>query len=439
MKAIDFATLLFHNFSKYVGFHPQSDKVYNKKPTNARLCVLLPTKFNSMSYPILFLKPKKIDSIMRRHPWVFSGALSGDLSKHKDGDKVTVADATGNVLATGHFGAGSIAVRVLEFANVQLDLKFYTKRLKRAYELRQQLGLINNDDTNGYRLVHGEGDGLPGLVVDVYANVAVIQMHSKGMIQDSTFIQQALQSIYGNGIAHFIEKRADSKREQTPKLPEGAPAGTAILEHGQSFYVDWQTGQKTGFFLDQRENRALIGQYAAGKKVLNAFSYSGGFSIYALKAGAKEVHSLDSSAKAIQLVQDHLEMNGLKESNHRSICADALEYLNGDEAKMAHYDLIVLDPPAFAKHRSARHAAVQAYKRLNARAMRIAGPGSILFTFSCSQVVTPELFNHTIAAAAIESGRTVRILHHLHQPADHPVSIFHPEGEYLKGLVLAID
>ncbi len=393
----------------------------------------------AMAYPILKLKPKKQQSIDRKHPWIFSGALDGEFNRYKDGEVVQVADVSGRILATGHFGTGSIAVRVLAFADVKIDVAFYTKRLENALQWRTALGLADNDQTNAYRLVHGEGDGLPGLVIDYYNQVVVIQMHSKGMVEDAELIGEALQNVYKGSIAHFIGKRADGKREQTPKLPEGAPAGIAIREYGNQFFVNWVTGQKTGFFLDQRENRHLIGQYAAGRKVLNAFSYSGGFSIFALKANASEVHSLDSSEKAIKLVEEHLEMNDLTESNHKSIQEDALEYLNSEAAKTAGYDLIVLDPPAFAKHRSARHAAVQAYKRLNARAMKIIKPGGILFTFSCSQVVTPELFNHTIAAAAIESGRSIRILHHLHQPADHPVNIFHPEGEYLKGLVLAVD
>jgi len=392
-----------------------------------------------MTYPIIKLKPRKLQSIERRHPWIFSGALSGDLQQYEEGQPVHVADERGQIRATGHWGAGSIAVRVLSFDQVEINVEFYTTRLQNALALRKAIGIADNTETNGYRLIHGEGDGLPGLVIDIYKDVAVIQMHSKGMVEDVAMIREALKACYDNALLHIVEKRADHKREQTPKLEVGTPPGTEILENGLKFYVDWLTGQKTGFFIDQRENRALIGKYAPGRKVLNAFCYSGGFSIYALKAGAAEVHSLDSSEKAITLVDAHLKLNDLQESNHTSICADAMVYFNGAQARDARYDLIVLDPPAFAKHRSARHAAVQAYKRLNAKAMEIIEPGGILITFSCSQVVTPELFNHTIAAAAMECGRSVRILRHLHQPEDHPVSIFHPEGEYLKGLVLCVD
>lgn len=393
-------------------------------------------KIQTMAYPTLRLKPKKEISIARRHPWVFSGALVHQTEKLTDGTKVHLANANGQVIATGHYGRGSIAMRVLHFGETALDVQFYTAKLAAARQLRADISLPHAG-TNGYRLVHGEGDGLPGLVIDVYADVAVMQSHSAGMEADAAAIAEALKAVFGSDMAHVVHKSVASKGQFT--LPEGTP-GTAIFsENGHRFVANWEKGQKTGFFLDQRENRELIGRYSDGRKVLNAFCYTGGFSVYALAAGAAEVHSLDSSQNALELVDEHISLNKLEAGRHHNIQADALDYLSSPEAREAGYDLIVLDPPAFAKHRSARHAAVQAYKRINAKAMQFAKSGSILFTFSCSQVVDKALFNHTIAAAAMESGRSVRILHQLHQPADHPVSIYHPEGEYLKGLVLRID
>ncbi len=394
-------------------------------------------QMKSMNYNRLKLKSGKQESINRRHPWIFSGALQPDHAPLKEGQKVFVADPKGIVVATGHYGGGSIAVRVLSFDESVIDQSFYEKAIGNALHLRACLNLYGSTVTNAYRLIHGEGDGLPGLVIDIYSKVAVVQTHSAGMAADAPLIEAALRSCYEGYLEHVILKSAEGKGQLV--LGEGQPAETTILENELLFKANWATGQKTGFFLDQRENRALISHYAKDRRVLNAFCYSGGFSVYAMKAGAAHVHSLDSSEKALDLLEVHLQLNALTTAPHESIKADALTYLASDEAKHAAYDLIVLDPPAFAKHRSARHAAVQAYKRINARAMQIIEPGGIIFTFSCSQVVTPDLFNHTIAAAAIESGRNVRILHHLHQPADHPVSIYHPEGEYLKGLVLAID
>ncbi len=390
-----------------------------------------------MSYPILKLKSGKTRSINRRHPWIFSGALQANQPNIENGDKVLIADHAGNFLATAHYSDGSIAARVLAFSKEEINAEFYTNRITSAFQIRKLSGLIQNESTNAYRLIHAEGDQLPGLVIDFYNGTAVVQTHSKGMTNDFGLIREALESCLGSGLKQVVHKSADKKSENITG-DEFAEATVEILEHGNSFVVNHQTGQKTGFFLDQRENRALSGQYSKDKKVLNAFCYSGGFSIYALKAGAAMVHSLDSSAKAMALVDENLEINRLSSANHKSITADAMDYLNSDEARDEKYDVIILDPPAFAKHRSARHKAVQAYKRLNARALRIMKPGGVLITFSCSQVVTPDLFNHTIAAAAIEENRHVRILHHLHQPEDHPISIFHPEGEYLKGLVLAV-
>ena len=391
-----------------------------------------------MSYPILKLKSGKTQSISRRHPWIFSGALQSHNFDLRNGDVVYVADHQTNILATAHYSDGSIACRILAFDKVEIDSEFYASRIKAAFQIREQSGLTQNASTNAYRLIHAEGDQLPGLVIDFYNGVAVVQTHSAGMSRDFELIKKALQASLTILLNHVIHKSAD--KSSTPP-PASAPDATTvqILEHDNAFKVNYLTGQKTGFFLDQRENRALSAKYAKGKRVLNAFCYSGGFSIYALKAGAEMVHSLDSSAKAMQLVDENLRLNGFDGSHHESITADALDYLNSDEAREQAYDVIILDPPAFAKHRSARHKAVQAYKRLNARALSIMKPGGILITFSCSQVVTPDLFNNTIAAAAIEANRHVRILHHLHQPEDHPISIFHPEGEYLKGLVLAVN
>ncbi len=391
-----------------------------------------------MSYLTLKLKPKKEISIERRHPWVFSGALSGDAGKLKEGDYVHLADSTGKVLATGHFGAGSIAMRILEFAEIQIDKALYLRKFERAREVRTALGLPSNE-TTGYRLIHGEGDGLPGLIIDIYDKVAVVQAHSGGMQKDAGLIEEALRECFGDAMEQVVFKHAGSKNEQAVEVNAESQSETIFMENGYKFISNWVSGQKTGFFLDQRDNRQLIGNYAKGRKVLNAFCYTGGFSVYALGAGAQEVHSLDSSNKALALVENHLKLNGMDGLNHQNISADAIKYLGGEEAAEAGYDLLVLDPPAFAKHRSARHAAVQAYKRLNLRAFEIAAKGSVVFTFSCSQVVSTELFDHTIAAAAMESGRNIRILHHLHQCADHPVSIYHPEGEYLKGLVLYVE
>ncbi|HKL03611.1 MAG TPA: class I SAM-dependent rRNA methyltransferase [Cryomorphaceae bacterium] len=371
-------------------------------------------------------------SINRKHPWIFSGALHNIPRDISEGEKVCVVNESGEVVVTGHFAKGSIAIRALAFSSVVIDEKFYTEKIQNALSLRESLGLVKSDSTNAYRLMHGEGDGIPGLVVDIYNKIAVLQSHSAGVSADVPMITQALKNVIGDDLVDVSLKNVGKDEVKA------TPSQVEITEHGHRFAVDYVTGQKTGFFIDQRENRKLLGSFAEGKKILNAFSYTGGFSVYALNGGASEVHSLDSSKSALATLDINLDLNGFDDARHTSLAEDALGYLNSDEAKEAEYDIIVLDPPAFAKHRSARHRAIQAYKRLNARAMNILKPGSLLFTFSCSQVVTPELFNHTIAAAAIDSGKDIRILHHLHQPADHPISIFHPEGEYLKGLVLQI-
>jgi 23S rRNA (cytosine1962-C5)-methyltransferase len=387
-----------------------------------------------MNYPVLTLKDKSLKSIRRRHPWVFSGGLDHTEIELKEGDKVFIADRKGKILGTGHYGQRSIAVRLLSFKETELDADFYGKKIQNSFDTRRVLNLPSSL-TDAFRLVHGEGDELPGLIIDIYRDKAVIQTHSNGMAKDFNAIEKALFSVEGLEVDECIHISADSK--QQPMWNSEKSEGTEFLENGHLFYANWKEGQKTGFFIDQRENRALLGSLSNGKKVLNAFSYTGGFSIYALKAGAAAVHSLDSSRGALDLGEEHLKMNNLNPENHQSIQADAMEFFR--QENVADYDIIVLDPPAFAKHRSARHRAVQAYKRLNALAMKKAKKGSLLMTFSCSQVVTPDLFANTIAAAAMETGRSMRILRHLHQPPDHPIGIYHPEGEYLKGLLLRID
>lgn len=388
--------------------------------------------------PSVILLPQKMQSIERRHPWIFSGALKEMPGDVEDGEVVVVTDKQGNELAKGHFQHGSIAVRVLTFQGEAIDTAFYRKRLENAVRLRQTLNLFREDNSI-CRLVHGEGDQLPGLIIDYYGGVAVIQCHSLGMYRQLDLIAEALKAALGDQLTAIYSKSRETLPNRIP-VEDGYLFGEAstphvALENGVKYQLDWITGQKTGFFIDQRENRALLAKYAAGKKVLNTFCYSGGFSLSALQQGATEVHSLDSSKKAIELTDNNIALNNFSDQ-HTSIVADAMVYVRetGEE-----YDIIVLDPPAFAKHRDKRHQAVQGYKRLNAMAMSHIRPGGLLMTYSCSQVVDKQLFTNTIIAAAIESGRSVRILEQLHQPADHPINAFHPEGEYLKGLLLQID
>lgn len=380
----------------------------------------------------------KTDSILRRHPWIFSGAIADSTDDLSDGETVTVTDAKGRFLARGHFQHATIAVRVLSFEDVEIDAAFFQSALKRAIDLRKSMQLFTKENSI-CRLVHGEGDSLPGLVVDFYNGTAVVQCHSLGMYANIEHISNGLIAVLGKSLKAVYSKSSDT-------LPQRADIVDAYVygkcetphiakEHGVSLSIDWVTGQKTGFFIDQRENRFLLGKYSEGKKVLNTFCYSGGFSLLALKHGASLVHSLDSSKKAIVLTEENVRINGF-EDRHGSIVADAMEYMKDLPED---YDIIILDPPAFAKHREKRHKAIQGYKRLNAHAIRQIKPGGIIFTFSCSQVVDKYLFNNTIIAAAIEAGRNVRILEQLHQPADHPINAFHPEGEYLKGLVIQVD
>lgn len=388
--------------------------------------------------PSVILLPHKFQSIERRHPWIFSGALKAMPEDVEDGEVVVVTDKQGNELAKGHFQHGSIAVRVLTFNGEDIDQAFFDDRLKRAVSLRENLELFR-DDNSICRIVHGEGDELPGLVVDYYGGVAVVQCHSLGMYRQIGLIASALKTALGDRLIAIYSKSRETLPNRIP-VEDGYLFGEVetphiALENGVQYRLDWITGQKTGFFIDQRENRFLLGKYAKGKKVLNTFCYSGGFSLSALQQGATEVHSLDSSKKAIELTDANIALNGFADQ-HTSIVADAMVYVRetGEE-----YDIIILDPPAFAKHRDKRHQAVQGYKRLNAMAMAHIRPGGLLMTYSCSQVVDKQLFSNTIIAAAIESGRSVKILEQLHQPADHPINAFHPEGEYLKGLLLRID
>ena len=386
----------------------------------------------------LHIHKHKVDSILRRHPWIFSGAIQSNTDELKDGETVTVEDHKGNFLARGHFQHATIAVRVLSFEDTEIDESFFINAIENAVQLRKNLNLLTETNTI-CRLVHGEGDSLPGLIVDFYQGVAVVQCHSIGMFTSIPAIVEGLKKAFGAGLTAIYSKSSDTLPNRAEVVDEYV-YGTCetphlALEHGVKLHIDWVTGQKTGFFIDQRENRNLLGKYSHGKKVLNTFCYSGGFSLLAIKNGATLVHSLDSSKKAIQLTEENVTLNDFQEK-HGSIVADAMEYMKDLPED---YDIIVLDPPAFAKHREKRHKAIQGYKRLNAHAIRQIKPGGLIFTFSCSQVVDKSMFTNTIIAAAIEAGRNVRIIEQLHQPADHPINAFHPEGEYLKGLVIQVD
>ncbi len=391
------------------------------------------------SFPRLTLRKNKAEALRRFHPWIFSGAIQSGADNLPEGATVEVYSDRGEFLAMGHYGKGSLAVKIFSFAPVSDLNQLWGDKLQTAYALRQQLGLVNNPATNAYRLVNAEADGLPGLIIDWYNGVAVMQAHSVGMYEQRHELVKQLQSLYGSQLKAVYDKSASLLFKQSAQTDEyllGEPGSGEILENGHRFLVDWQTGQKTGFFLDQRDHRALLARYAQGQKILNTFCYSGGFSVYGLQAGARAVDSVDSSAKAIGWTKDNVALNAPGTTAHQAIDADIFTFLKDCDAD---YDIIVLDPPAFAKSLSARHQAVMAYKRLNQLAMAKLRPGGLLFTFSCSQVVIPEYFNGAAMAAAIEAGRPVKILHHLTQPADHPISIYHPEGLYLKGLVLRVD
>jgi len=389
----------------------------------------------------IILKTKKDQSLRRFHPWVFSGAIKKTEGNLFEGAVVDVYSNNDHFLGRGHYQSGSIAVKVVDFEGIDFDREFWKSRIQTAWDLRLQLGLLR-EDNNVFRLIHAEGDRLPGLIADYYNGTIVLQTPSIGMHYMKEELCSIFKEVLGDHLTAVYDKSATSiPKEAKITIENGYVYGegdgkTTVLENGHKFEIDWVNGQKTGFFIDQRENRELLAQYCKGKKVLNTFCYSGGFSIYALAAGASEVHSLDSSVKALDLVTRNLDINGMNDARHKNIKADAVDYVKelGDE-----YDIIILDPPAFAKHQSARHKAVQGYKRLNANAIRQIKPGGLLMTFSCSQAVDKYLFNHTLAASAIHVGRPIKMLHQLHQPADHPVQLFHPEGEYLKGLVLQVD
>lgn len=388
------------------------------------------------------LKRTKEVSILRRHPWLFSGAIDLAEENLEEGDMVDIFSSTNEFLGTGHFQIGSIAVRIFEFNSIKnINKEYWTSRIQEAIDLRNALNLIDNNQTNIYRLVNAEGDGLPGLVIDIYGDTAIIQCHSIGMWRLKELFAAVLIELLPHSIFNVYDKsaetlpfKADIDAKNGYLIKNSEPRKLAV-ENNHQFSIDWETGQKTGFFIDQRENRRLLGELSKDKKVLNTFCYSGGFSIYALVNGAKEVHSLDSSQKAIDLVEKNLDLIPQLKSKHKSIVADAVPYIKNLEEN---YDIIILDPPAFAKHKDSRHNAIQAYRRLNERALEQLNDGGLLFTFSCSQVVTKELFNTMVLSAAINVKKKVRILYQLHQPADHPVNIFHPESEYLKGLVLQI-
>lgn len=392
-------------------------------------------------YKKVYLKRGKEESLKRFHPWIFSGAIQKADGGLEEGEVVRVITSEGDFIAVGHYQIGSIAVRVLSFSDVDIDDMFWQSRLESAFQMRRSIGIVDDPHNNTYRLVHGEGDNIPGLVIDIYGNTAVMQAHSVGIHQERMAIAKALVEVAGDRIANVYYK---SETTLPYKAELGQEDGFIIggcddnlaMENGLKFHVDWLKGQKTGFFVDQRENRSLLERFAKGKKVLNMFCYTGGFSFYAMRGGAELVHSVDSSAKAIELTTRNVDMNFPGDTRHEAFCEDAFKYLDrmGDR-----YDLVILDPPAFAKHRGALHNALKGYTRLNTKAFEKIQKGGILFTFSCSQVVTKDNFRNAVFTAAAIAGRKVRILHQLHQPADHPINIFHPEGEYLKGLVLYVE
>lgn len=385
------------------------------------------------------LKRGKEESLLRFHPWVFSGAIQHMDDGIEEGDVVRVVTSTSDFIAVGHYQEGSIAVRVLSFRDVPIDDQFWAARLQSALSLRQAIQLADSPTNNTYRLVHGEGDHLPGLIIDVYGKTAVMQAHSIGMHLCRKQIADQLVAVMGNRIENVYYKSETTLPYMEPEngFLYGGSSDNVAIENGLLFYVDWLRGQKTGFFVDQRENRSLLEHYAHGRRLLNMFCYTGGFSFYAMRGGASVVHSVDSSAKAIELTNRNVALNFPGDERHQSFCEDAFKFL--ETADRQQYDLVILDPPAFAKHRGALHNALKGYTRLNQKAFQIIQPGGILFTFSCSQVVTKDHFRNAVFTAAAQARRKVRILHQLHQPADHPINIYHPEGEYLKGLVLYVE
>lgn len=396
----------------------------------------------NVSYKRVYLKSGKEESLKRFHPWIFSGAIAYAEGEPEEGEVVDVYTSKKEFIACGHFQIGSIAVRVLSFAQETVDHAFWVRKLESARALRVALGLIGNPQTDTYRLVHGEGDNLPGLIIDIYGSTAVMQAHSAGMHVCRLEIADALIQVMGDTVRNIYYKsettlpfKADLLAKENGFIKGGSTDNVA-MENGLRFHVDWLKGQKTGFFVDQRENRYLLERYASGRNVLNMFCYTGGFSVYAMRGGAASVHSVDSSSKAVDLTRANVELNFPGDARHEAYAEDAFKFLDAMDSR---YDLIVLDPPAFAKHKDALRQALKGYTRLNAKAFSKIRPGGILFTFSCSQVVSKDNFRTAVFTAAAQSGRKVRILHQLHQPADHPINIYHPEGEYLKGLVLYVE
>lgn len=392
-------------------------------------------------YRSVFLKRGKEDSLRRFHPWIFSGAILRMDEGIEEGETVNVLSAAGEFLAVGHYQIGSIVVRVLSFRETEINAAFWENRLASALQMRMGVGIAGNSLNDTYRLVHGEGDNLPGLVIDCYGATAVMQAHSVGMHVCRQEICDALLRVMDGRIAHVYYKSETTLPYKAGLGQEngfiyGGSENNTAVENGLKFHVDWLKGQKTGFFIDQRENRMLLERYAKGRNVLNMFCYTGGFSVYAMRGGAATVHSVDSSAKAIELTNRNMELNFPGDGRHEAFCEDAFKFLDSNSDK---YDLIVLDPPAFAKHRAALRNALKGYTRLNVKGFERIRHGGVLFTFSCSQVVTKDNFRNAVFTAAAQAGRKVRILHQLHQPADHPINIYHPEGEYLKGLVLYVE
>jgi len=404
----------------------------------------------------LFLRRGKDESLRRFHPWIFSGAIHHIEGKPEEGDIVRVYTADGEFIAVGHWQIGTIAVRVLSFEDEPIDAAFWERRVRVAYEMRKAIGVAGREDNSTYRLIHGEGDQMPGLVVDIYGETAVVQAHSVGMHVCRAEIATALKAVLGDSLRNVFYKSETTLPFKAGLGQEngfiiGGDADDVAVENGLRFHIDWLRGQKTGFFVDQRDNRSLLEQYSRGRSVLNMFCYTGGFSVYAMRGGAKLVHSVDSSAKAVDLVNANVELNFPGDPRHQAFAEDAFKFLDripsvnedellseGEKCSMA-YDLIILDPPAFAKHKDALRNALKGYIRLNAKAFEKIQPGGILFTFSCSQAVNKEQFRTAVFTAAAAARRQVRILHQLHQPADHPINIYHPEGEYLKGLVLYVE
>lgn len=399
-------------------------------------------------YKTIYLKKGKEDSLTRKHPWIFSGAISRCDDNMEEGEVVRVISGKGDFIAIGHWQIGSIAIRVLSFDDVAIDGEFYENKLSIALDVRKSIGLLRGgnyiDEKNintTYRLVHGEGDGLPGLVIDMYDGTAVMQAHSIGMHVHRHIIAESLKKVMGEELKAVYYKsettlpfKADLGQENGFLI--GKSTNDVAHENGLKFHIDWLKGQKTGFFIDQRDNRALLEQYSKGRRVLNMFCYTGGFSVYSMRGGAELVHSVDSSSKAVELVNKNIALNFPGDTRHQAFAADAFKFL---DEMASNYDLVILDPPAFAKHRDALKQALRGYTKLNAKAMEKMPKGSILFTFSCSQAVNKEQFRTAIFAAALQTGRQIRILHQLHQPADHPININHPEGEYLKGLVVYLE